>query len=139
VDVLASARLIVVHIIVHVVRVAAHATSLHGVLFVILVQQLHEDLVVVVKPFGLDLLPPGVVVLLHVVENRVHENTDVRVFVTQQLKHNAHHLGLVKHDFPSGSKEQELEECVQDLLDHFIVLLFSAQHVLKELNQVAMR
>ena len=111
VGVLCGPSLIVVHIVVHVVGLAAHP-PLHGVLLVVLVEQLHEDLVVVVEALSFDLLSPRVVVLLHVVKNSIHKDPDVWVFVRQKFKHNAHHLSLVQHDLSGGTKEQELKEGV---------------------------
>jgi hypothetical protein len=42
----------------------------------------------------------------------------------------------MQHNLTCGTKEQELEEGVQDLLHHFVVFLLSAQQVLKKLDQV---
>jgi len=123
--------LVVVHVVVHVVLL-----ELALVLAVKLVQQLHEHLVMVVEALGLDLLAPVLVVHLHVVEDRVHQHSDVGVLVTQQLKHNRHNLRLIQNNLPRGPKEQELEEGVEDLLDHLVVFLLRAEHVLQQLDQV---
>lgn len=75
--------LVVVHLVVHIIL----AHSLHGVLLIEFIEQLHEDLVVVVETLGLDFLAPGVVVTLHVVQDRVHKHSDVRILVREQFKH----------------------------------------------------
>ena len=42
----------------------------------------------------------------------------------------------MQHDIPRGSKEQEFEECVEDLLHHLIILLLGSKQVLQQLNQI---
>jgi hypothetical protein len=42
----------------------------------------------------------------------------------------------VQNNITSRFEEQELEEGVQDLLDHFIVFLLGAEEVLQHLDQV---
>jgi hypothetical protein len=74
--------LVVVHLVVHVVL---GANTLNWILFIKLVEQLHENLVVVVEPLGLDLLPPGVVVHLHIVQNGIHKHPNVGVLVGKQF------------------------------------------------------
>lgn len=61
---LSHGSLVVVHLVIHVVL---SAFTLDWVLLIKLVQQLHKHLIVVVESLRLDLLPPGVIVPLHVV------------------------------------------------------------------------
>lgn len=61
--------LIVVHLVVPVI---AFRPTRHRVLFVKLVQQLHENLVMVVESLCLYLLSPAIVMHLNVVQNSVH-------------------------------------------------------------------
>ena len=63
--------LIVVHLVVHVVWVCLSG-HLHGILLLIVIEQLHENLVMVIEPFSLNLLSPCVIMLLHVIQNGVH-------------------------------------------------------------------
>ena len=42
----------------------------------------------------------------------------------------------MQHDLTRRLEEEELEEGVQDLLDHLIVLLLGSQQILKHLDQV---
>lgn len=127
-----GASLLVVE--VHVVHVLLGHWQ--RVLLVKLLHDLHVDLIVHLKPLRFDLLLPDIVMNLHVVQNGVDQRPNVRVFIRKQLKNNRHHLGLMKDDFASGAKKQELKEGVQDLLDHFIIFLLGAEQVLQELNQV---
>ena len=76
---------------------------------------------------------------LHVVQNGVHEHSDVWVLIGEELEHNRDHLGLVEHDLSRWAEEEELEEGVQDLLDHLIILLLGSKELLKELDQVGAR
>jgi len=126
--------LVVVHLIVHVVVVAR---ALDRVLLVEFIQQLHEHLVVVVEPLRFNLLSPVFVVHLHVVKNRIHQHADVRVLVREQFKNDRHDLSLVKHNFTGGPEEQELKERVQNLLNHFVVLLLGTKHILQKFDEVA--
>ena len=87
----------------------------------------------------LDLLLPVFVVDLHVVQDCVHKHPDIWVLVRKQLQYDRHHLRLVQNHVASRSEEQELEEGVKDLLDHFVVLLLRAKQVLQELDEVGLR
>jgi hypothetical protein len=71
--------LIVVHVIVHPAVLAALAP--HRILLVVLLHQLEVDLVVHLEAARLDLLLPHVIVDLHVVQDRVDEDANVRVLV----------------------------------------------------------
>lgn len=42
----------------------------------------------------------------------------------------------MKYDLASRLKEQKLEECVQNLLHHFIIFLLRTQEILQHLDQV---
>ena len=72
----------------------------------------------------LDLLLPVIIVDLDVVKNRIDEDTDVRVLVGEELKDNGNHLGLMKNNVSGWREEEELEEGIQDLLDHLVIFLF---------------
>jgi len=71
--------LVVVHLIIHVVAFGPD----HRVLLVKLIQQLHENLVVVVKSFGLDFLSPTFIVRLDIVEDCINKYANIRVLVRQ--------------------------------------------------------
>ena len=45
----------------------------------------------------------------------------------------------MEYNLPCRSEEEELEECVQYLLHHLIVLLLGSEQVLQELDQVGLR
>lgn len=72
--------LVIVHFVVHVVVVAR---ALDRVLFVELIQQLHENLVMVVETLRLDFLAPVLIVHLHIVENSIHQHANVRILVAK--------------------------------------------------------
>lgn len=78
----------------------------------------------------LDFVLPHFVVELNVIEDSIDETLNIWVFVTEQLKNDSDHLGLVKHDVPCWCEEEELEERVQNLLDHFVIFLFGSEEVL---------
>lgn len=78
----------------------------------------------------LDFVLPHFVVELNVIEDSIDETLNIWVLVTEQLKNDCDHLGLVKHDVSCWSKEEELEERVQNLLDHFVIFLFGSEEVL---------
>lgn len=42
----------------------------------------------------------------------------------------------MQHDISRRTEEQKLEESVQNLLNHFVVLLFGTQEVLKQFDKV---
>lgn len=88
------------------------------------------------ESFGLDFLLPRVIVDLNVVEDGVDEDSNVRVLIREEFKHNRDHHGRVQHDFSSWAEEKEFKEGVQDLLHHLVVLLLSTKEVLEELDQV---
>ena len=71
--------LIVVHLVVHVITFRTD----HWILFVEFVQQLHENLVMVVKALGFDFLTPTFIMCLNIVEDCIYEYTDVWVLVRQ--------------------------------------------------------
>ena len=85
---------------------------------------------------GLDLLFPHVIMNLNVVQDGIDQSADVRILIREKLQHNRHHLGLMKDDFSCRLKEEELEERVEDLLHHLIILLLGSQKVLKHFDQV---
>ena len=97
------------------------------ILFVKFLHHLDINLVMHLESLGFDLQLPSLVVDLYIVQNGVHKGPDVGVFVAEQLKDYGNHLGLVQHDVSGGTKEQELEESIKDLLNHFIILLFGTQ------------
>lgn len=108
----------------------------HRVLLLIIVHHLTVDSVVNLETLCLDLLFPVIVVDLHVVEDCVHQNSDIWILIGKKFKYDGHHLGLVEYDFPRWSEEEELEESVQDLLDHFIVFLFGSKQVLQQFDKI---
>ena len=75
----------------------------------------------------LDLLLPVIIVDLDVVQNGIDEDTDVWVLVREELKDNGNHLGLMQDNVSGWCEEEELEEGIQDLLDHLIVFLFGSK------------
>ena len=82
--IIAIAILAILVIVVHVV----HWVQLFNwVLLVILFHHLQVDLVVHLESLQLDLLSPSVVMDLNIVQNGVHEYSDVWVLIRQQLKH----------------------------------------------------
>ena len=91
------------------------------------------------EALGLDLLLPVLVVDLHVVQDGVDEDSNVRVLIREQLKHDGDHLRLVQHHIPGWAEEEELEEGVEYLLHHLVVLLLGAEQVLEQLYQVGLR
>ena len=119
---------------VHVVHVLL--CNRQGVFLVEFLHNLHINLVMDLEPLSFDFLLPPLVVDLHVVQDRIDQCPDVRVLVTQKLKNNRNHLGLMQHDFPGRAEKQKFEEGVQYLLHHLIVFLLSTEQVLQELNQV---
>jgi hypothetical protein len=121
--------IIIVHVIVH-----PFFSLHHGILLVVFLHKFEVDLVVDLEPARLDLLLPHVVVDLHVVEDGVDEDADVGVLVREELEHDRDHLRLVQHDLSRRLEEQELEEGVQDLLHHLVVLLLGAQEILEHLD-----
>jgi len=76
---------------------------------------------------------------LDIVKDGINKDSDVRVLIREQFQHNRHHLSLVQHDLPRWSKEQELKESVQNLLNHFVVFLLRAQQFLQQFYQVRAR
>ena len=84
----------------------------------------------------LDFMFPHFVVELDVVEDGVDEALNVWVLVTEELKDDCDHLGLVEHDVSCWREEQELEEGVENLLHHFIVFLLGSEEVLQHLDKV---
>ena len=82
------------------------------------------------EALGLDFLLPVVVVDLHVVEDGVDENSNVRVLVREKFQNNADHLRLVEHHITSRPEEQELKEGVEDLLHHLVILLLGPEQLL---------
>lgn len=121
--------IVIVHVIVH-----PFFSLHHGILLVIFLHKFEVDLVVDLEPARLDLLLPHVVVDLHVVEDRIHEDPDVRVLIREELEDDRDHLGLVQHDLSRGLEEQELEEGVQNLLHHLVVFLLGSQQILEHLD-----
>ena len=97
---------------------------------VVLLHHLQIHLIVNLVALGLDLLFPVTIVDLDVVENGVDEHANVRVLIREQLEHDRDHLRLVQHHIARWCEEQELEEGVENLLNHFIVLLLGAQQIL---------
>ena len=85
---------------------------------------------------SLDLLLPHLVMNLNIVEDGVDQALDVRILVTKQLEHDRHHLGLMENNIARCLEEEELEECVEDLLNHFIVFLLCSKQILQHLDQV---
>jgi hypothetical protein len=85
--------LIVVHLIVHIL--GAHLTVWYGVLFVELIQKLHEYLIVIVETFCLDFLSPAFIVSLHVVEDCVYKDSNVWVLIREELQNDGNHLSLI--------------------------------------------
>ena len=75
----------------------------------------------------LDLLLPVIIVNLDVVKNRIDENTDVWVLVREEFKHDGNHLGLMEDNVPGRREEEELEEGIQDLLDHLVIFLLGSK------------
>ena len=73
-----------------------------------------------------DFVFPNLIMELNVIKNSVDKSFDIRILITQQLEHYLHHLRLMQHYFASSFEEQELEEGVENLLNHFIVLLLGA-------------
>ena len=106
---------------VHVV----HGVQVHlvRILRIVLLHDLEVHLVVHLEALGLDLLLPIFIVDLDVVKNGVDEHSNVWIFVGEKLKDDGDHLRLVQDHIASGTEEQELEEGVQDLLHHLIILL----------------
>lgn len=45
-------------------------------------------------------------------------------------------MGVTQYLLPRWPKEQELEESIQNLLNHLVILLFGTEHILQELDQV---
>lgn len=78
---------------------------------------------------------PHFVVELDVIEDGIDKTLNIWVLVTEQLKNNSDHLGLVENDVSCWREEEELEESVQNLLDHFVILLFGSEKVLKHLDE----
>jgi len=76
--------------------------------------------------FGLDFLFPHFVVHLDQVESFFYEAADDRVLVVKELKDYVYYLGLLKHDFSSNSEQEKSVVSKQNLLDHFVVFLFSS-------------
>lgn len=109
------------------------------VLLVIFIHDLQVNLVMDLKSSHLDFLLPHIVVQLNVVENGINQPLDIRILVTQQFQHNRHHLRLMQHNLPRTLEKQELKKSVQNLLHHFIVLLFGAKEVLEHFYQVGLR
>lgn len=76
--------LIVVHLVVHIITFRAD----HRVLLVKLIQQLHENLVVVIKAFSLDFLSPALIMRLNIVKDCVYEYPNVWIFIRKKLQNN---------------------------------------------------
>jgi len=85
--------LIVVHLVVHIL--GAHLTVWYGVLFVELIQKLHEYLIVIVETFCLDFLSPAFIVSLHVVKDCVYKDSNVWVLIREELQNDGNHLSLI--------------------------------------------
>lgn len=120
-------------IVVHIVDVIIFRL-LQRVLPIIFLHDLHVHLVVDHVALGLDLMLPGVIVDLDVVEDGIDKYSNVRVLIREEFEHDGDHLSLVQNHFSRGSKEEELEEGVEDLLDHLVVFLLGTKHVLEQLN-----
>lgn len=120
--------IIVVHLVVD--TLGAHHARFVRVLALELLHLLEISLVVHLEATRLDLILPDLIVQLHVVEDGVHEALNVRVLVGQQFENDLDHLRLVEHDFTRGLEEEQLEECLQYLLHHLIVLLLGTEQIL---------
>lgn len=91
----------------------------------------------VVEALSLYLLSPTIVVGLNVVENGIDQHAYVWVFVREEFQNYRDHLCLVQNDFAGWTVKEEFEKCIQNLLNHLIIFLFSSQHILQQANQVA--
>ena len=78
---------------------------------------------------------PHFVVELNVIKDSIDEALNVWVLVTEQFKDDRDHLGLVKNDVSCWCKEEELEESVEDLLDHFVIFLFGSEKILQHFDE----
>jgi len=75
------------------------------------------------EALSLDVLLPIVIMNLDVVKNGIYKNTNVRILIRKKFENDRDHLSLVEDDVSGWSKEEELEESVQNLLDHLVVFL----------------
>lgn len=83
----------------------------------------------------LDFVLPHFVVELNIIKDSIDESLNIWILVTEQLKYNCDHLGLVENDVSRWCEEEELEESVQDLLDHFVILLFGSEEILQHFDE----
>lgn len=125
---------IIVHLVVD--TFCAHHCLILGVLALELFHLLEVRLVVNLEAARLYFILPDLIVQLNVVEDCIDQALDVGVFICQQLKNNLNHLRLVEYNLARRLEEEKLEECLQDLLHHLVILLFGTEQILQHLDEI---
>ena len=70
------------------------------------------------------------------VQCSAHQLSDVGILVVEQLEHHIHDLGLLQHQLPRDTEEQQSVVGVENLLYHLIILLLGSQHVVQGADEL---